>query len=493
MAESKNKSRKKDQELDALAGVASSIGMGFVNMLRHPMQIVIFLLAAYGSVWLLKNYETAAMAMNLTAEQMYYGRYIGLLVPIFLLWMYGSMDDSMKTMAEKFESIKFTNKVGQHPKVRRTYRDRKDRRIKIIEFYSPGIPLLEWNRRKDDIESALDCTILQMKRDADTKQTIIAKTVSSQYKIPAKIDWEDRYIPDEDFVVTVGEGLLGPITVDLNRLPHAIVAGTTGSGKSVTLRCLLWQAIKKGAKIYIVDFKGGVEFDRRWEDFAEVVTDQMPALELLTQLVAEMKARLTLFRQTGVKNISAYNQKVPNDPLCHIVLGCDELAELLDKEGITDKDEKKLIAEIDRCITSLARLARAAGIHMLLGMQRPDAKVLKGQIKNNAPIRICGRAEPVLSEIVLGTPKAGEISDDELGRFYCNIGGLQEFQGYWFTDELLADGNYQIGRMLTEGTEPATEERTWIDESDYKEFEVSTEEQKEWEEEMDLELEGITV
>lgn len=486
----KTSARKKEQELDTIEGLASLLGKGVASLFQKPVHMAIFGFLLASCVWAVKEVDRIAAAFGVKADALSVGIYLVFLLPILLLILFGSERDAAKTMTEKFESIQFTNKVGQHPTVKSSYRDRKDRRIRIIEFYSPGIPLMEWQRRKEEIESALDCTILLMKRDSDSKQTILAKTVSSNYRIPKRVDWEERYIQDEDFVLSIGEGLLGPITVDLNQMPHAIVAGTTGSGKSVTLRVLLWQSIKKGARVYIVDFKGGVEFDRRWEDFAEVVTEQLAALNLLKQLVLEMKERLALFRQEGVKNLVTYNHKYPDDPLCHIVLACDELAELMDKEGITDKEEKQLIGEIERCITSLARLARAAGIHMLLGMQRPDAKVLKGQIKNNAPIRICGRAEAVLSEIVLGMPKASEISEEEPGRFYCNIGGLSEFQGYWFEDTHLVDGDYQRGRMLADGNLPQ-EEGITIDEQDYQEFEISRQEQEKWE--ADLDLKGIQV
>lgn len=484
------KRRNKKQETDILEEILSLLGKGFISLFQFPIRLLAFAIILASCLWAAKQDAAIAKVIGMEASQVHYGVYLVFLVPVMLLLAFGASNNAIKSMAEKFESIQFTNKAGQHPIVKSTYRDRRDRRIKIIEFYAPGIPLLEWQRRKDDIESALDCTILMMKRDADSRQMIVVKTVSSNYKIPKKVNWDDQYIPQEDFALSLGEGLLGPIKVNLNQMPHAIVAGTTGSGKSVTLRYLLWQSIKKGARVYIVDFKGGVEFDRRWEDFAEVVTEQLPALDLLKQLVMEMKERLTLFRSKGVKNLTAYNQKYMQEPICHIVFACDELAELMDKEGVTNKEEKQVIGEIERCITSLARLARAAGIHMLLGMQRPDAKVLKGQIKNNAPIRICGRAEAVLSDIVLGTPKASELSEEEQGRFYCNISGLSEFQGYWFEDSNLVDGDYQVGQMLTNGKK-LQEPGITIDDADYQEFEVPKQEQAEWE--ADLELTGIQV
>lgn len=376
--------------------------------------------------------------------------YAAFLIPVMTIFVFGGISE--QAAEEKLSEIHFTNKAGAGPRLMKRKRDEKDSRILVSHYHSVGIPLAVWLARREEIESALDCSIISIREGADSKQEIITRSIDSRYAIPDFIEWSDEHIKSEDFVLSLGEGLLGEITVDLAKLPHAVIGGTTGSGKSVVLRTLLWQSIVKGARIYIVDFKGGVEFDKRWEDYAEVVTQKERALDILKELTCEMWKRLMLFRKEGCKNIGEHNRCHGDLQLCRVVLACDELAEMLDKDGITDKTEKDLMGELEREMSTLARLSRAAGIHMLLGMQRPDARVLKGQIKNNSPVRICGRAEPVLSEIVLGDPKASQIANEQIGRFYCNIGGLTAFQGYWFEDEKVLKGSgWQRGVMLTEG------------------------------------------
>lgn len=121
---------------------------------------------------------------------------------------------------------------------------------------------------------------------------------------------------------------------------------------------------------------------------------------------------------------------------------------MLDKTGLQAAD-KAIFYEIEREMSSLARLSRAPGINMLLATQRPDAKVLVGQIKNNLPIRISGRmVDPQASEMVLGNTKAAELGD-VLGRFLYSVGSdTWEFQAYNFQDTDIRPGDYQRGRLL---------------------------------------------
>ena len=114
-------------------------------------------------------------------------------------------------------------------------------------------------------------------------------------------------------------------------------------------------------------------------------------------------------------------------------MACDEVAELLDKTG-RSREEKEIIEEITGCLGTIARQGRAVGVHLILATQRPDAKVLEGQIKNNIDCRICGRADGVLSQIVLDSTEASDaIPKDAQGRFLMADGTV--FQGFW-SDEL---------------------------------------------------------
>lgn len=197
----------------------------------------------------------------------------------------------------------------------------------------------------------------------------------------------------------------------------------------------------------MIDFKGGIELTD-FEIFGEVVFDRNKALDLLKEINKELSARLSLFRELGVKNLTEYNKNYPQKELTRVVIACDEVAEMLDKTGLSAADAV-IYKEIEKELSTIARLGRAPGIHMLLGTQRPDAKVIVGQIKNNLPIRISGRMTDVhASEMVLGNTKAASLGET-LGRFMYTVGSdTFEFQGYNFQDKNIIPGEYQRGKML---------------------------------------------
>lgn len=118
-----------------------------------------------------------------------------------------------------------------------------------------------------------------------------------------------------------------------------------------------------------------------------------------------------------------------------VLIIIDELGEVLDKVGLSD-EEKELTQKIDGALSSFARVSRATGIHMLFGIQRPDAKIIAGQIKTNVTGRICGRvADGPASEIVLNSTAAAQLPKVKGRMIYQNGGELEVFQGYFFQDD----------------------------------------------------------
>ena len=108
------------------------------------------------------------------------------------------------------------------------------------------------------------------------------------------------------------------------------------------------------------------------------------------------------------------------------------MAELLDRTG-RSKEDRELLAQIENRLATLARLGRAFGIHLILATQRPDANILPGQIKNNLDFRVCGRADDILSGIILGNNSADDqIPKDARGRFITGDGTV--FQAYLFDE-----------------------------------------------------------
>ena len=349
----------------------------------------------------------------------------GILVTILILTPIGK-----RSVQDQLKSIGLINHSEAVPELKSKRKDKENLRITIWEFTSQGIPLKVWKDKQAAIETALDITIVKMKNGSG-KSRVLIYAVPAVRDLPDMIRWKDKFLSRESFILNLGESFTGPVTVDLSRVPHILLGGATGSGKSVLLKLLLMQATKKGAKVCIADFKGGVDFPPVWHKECRMCFEEQSTLELLTELVEELERRKQLLKAAGLPNIDHYNAAT-GDNLQRYIFACDELAEMLDKTGLT-KEQKEIVNKIDGLLSTIARQGRAFGIHLILATQRPDSTILNGQIKNNINCRICGRADNVLSMIILDNTDAADlIPEDSQGRFLLKGGSM--FQAYWFDD-----------------------------------------------------------
>jgi S-DNA-T family DNA segregation ATPase FtsK/SpoIIIE len=188
----------------------------------------------------------------------------------------------------------------------------------------------------------------------------------------------------------LGEGTYGePVCYDLAAMPHLLVAGQTGSGKSVFLNTLISTLIAKltpeQVQFLIVDPKR-VEFEA-YKEIPHMYDDQSIAYEpdearcLLNVAVDEMERRFELLREAGVKKIDDYNSQT-EDKLPYVVFIVDEFSDLM---LMGTREQKK---EVETKIVRLAQKARAVGIHMVLATQKPLATVMSSLIKGNIPARV---------------------------------------------------------------------------------------------------------
>ena len=264
-----------------------------------------------------------------------------------------------------------------------------------------------------------------------TQLDAILDAVSAGDDLPEVLKWKDSYLSPKSFVLVLGESYTGPVTVNLAHIPHILLGGSTGSGKSVLLKLLLMQALRKGAEVYIADFKGGVDFSKVWHEKCRMCFTEEDLRYTLGQLVTVLEYRKSVFKALGCPNIDAYNETT-GQPLPRLIFACDEVAEMLDKTG-ADNERKKLLAQIENRLSTIAQQGRAFGIHLILATQRPDATIIPGQIRNDMDFRVCGRADSVLSQIILDNTSAAEqIPKDARGRFITGDGIV--FQGYLFDE-----------------------------------------------------------
>ena len=225
----------------------------------------------------------------------------GIAVTILILTPIGK-----RSVQDQLKSIGLVNHAEAVPELKSKRKDKKNPRISIWEFTSQGIPLKVWKDKKEAIETALDITIAKIKNGSG-KSRVFIHAVPAVSDLPDLIKWKDKYLSTQSFMLNLGESFTGSVTVDLARVPHILLGGATGSGKSVLLKLLLLHANKKGAHVCIADFKGGVDFPPVWHKECRMCFEEQSTLELLTELTEELERRKQLLKAAGLPNIDHYN------------------------------------------------------------------------------------------------------------------------------------------------------------------------------------------
>lgn len=234
-----------------------------------------------------------------------------------------------------------------------------------------------------------------------------------------------------DLPICLGSDILGrPVFADLAKMPHLLVGGTTGSGKSVGLNTFILSlmAAKKPneLKFIMVDPKR-IEFsvynNQKYMGYP-VITESTEAVRAIAALVDEMERRYGLLEKSFTKNIKDYNEQTEDRILPYIVCVIDEFADLMASDKNVEKD-----------IQRLAQKARACGIHLILATQRPSVDVVTGVLKANFPTRL---AYKVASQADSRTIIDGGGAEKLIGRgdalFLAGDGKLQRIHGAYLPD-----------------------------------------------------------
>ena len=413
---------------------------GFCNLIRKTSCKLVLIWFYFFSILIWLLYKDRFDPADYPLISPVFVAFIKLILPIVLitgtlviLILFGTPRGFDKTNGE-LHRIGMTNSAGEVPILLKREWDKKHSNVEILEFDGVGIPILVWEKERGFIEAALNVNIVKI-TEGRNKRRILLHVVPANMGLPDFIEWDDKYLINDDSTLALGQSQLGMESVDLSKIPHILLGGSTGSGKSILLKVLLVQSLKKNAIVSIADFKGGVDFPRVWHDKCKMCFDKETLLTILTELIDELQRRKTLFRETGCANISDYNEQSAV-PLQRHIFACDEVAEVLDKTGLT-KERKERIGLIENRLSMIARQGRAFGIHLILATQRPDANILSGQIRNNIDCRVCGRADTILSQIILdNTTAAEQIPKHKAGRFILHDGTV--FQGFWIDEKAIS-------------------------------------------------------
>ncbi|MDQ0413043.1 DNA translocase FtsK [Mesobacillus stamsii] len=310
----------------------------------------------------------------------------------------------------------------------------------------PGVKVNKITNLSDDIKLSLAAKDIRIEAPIPGKHTIGIEVPnhSSRPVLVSEILQSSAFMDLESpLSVALGLDIAGnPIVTDLKKMPHGLIAGATGSGKSVCINTmlvsLLYKAHPEEVKLLLIDPKM-VElapYNRIPHLVSPVITDVKAATAALKWAVEEMERRYELFAHTGVRDISRFNELADKhrkfaDKLPYIVIVIDELADLM----------MMAPGDVEEAICRIAQKARACGIHLIIATQRPSVDVITGLIKANVPTRIAfSVSSQVDSRTIIDISGAEKL----LGRgdmLFLENGSSKPFrlQGTYVTDQEIDD------------------------------------------------------
>lgn len=320
-----------------------------------------------------------------------------------------------------FDSVGLKNKIDEKPKL--LDKHKKENKNVYVFSIPEGISLSDFMKYKQAIEQQLNN---QIDIRYENKRIIIDEITSKlksnyPYILPTK---EDK----EAFRIPVGASIYGTEYIYPNEIPHTLISGTTGSGKSVCTKSLLTSILnmfnEDEADIFLIDFKL-VELNlfKNCKQVTKYVYETEEAVEVIADLLEECKRRYKLFQDTNVTNLKEYNKKFPNKKLKHQFIFIEEFV-MFSEEKVGMKMLRKL-----------ASLSRASSQFIFLSCQRPDNTVIDNVFKANVGNRLCFRTEDSKNSIVILDREGAELLKGNGNGIYKTGAKDTEFQGYFIKDE----------------------------------------------------------
>lgn len=342
------------------------------------------------------------------------------------------LDDKIKDLIEKLAHFNIEGDVI------RTYAGPV---VSTFEFKpAANVKVSKILNLQDDLAMALRAQTIRIQAPIPGKDVVgieipnkSVETIYLRELIESELFQESK----SSLTLVLGKDIVGkPFITDLKKLPHLLIAGTTGSGKSVGINSMILSLLYKNSpdqlRLLMIDPKM-LEFSI-YNDIPHlltpVITKAKQAVVALNNMVNEMERRYEMMSDTRTKNIENYNEKIKKEggkELPYIVVIIDELADLMMTSG----------KDVEHSIARLAQMARAAGIHLVVATQRPSVDVVTGLIKANLPSRISYRVgQKIDSKIILDQQGAESL----LGRgdmLFTPPGatGLVRLHAPWSTEE----------------------------------------------------------
>lgn len=320
----------------------------------------------------------------------------------------------LKRLTNTFQSIGLKNSLGHLPGF---VSDRPlDSHTRLMRLKRHNLPKSRFDEAKDAIEGSLQVYIDEIR---ENRETGTVDLIYAHKPMPSFVEMDNLSLQKDSLIV--GATRSGSIEINLQDVPHLLVAGQTGGGKSTCMRQWITSLIVSNPKykFTLIDLKGGLEF-QTFEKIKHVtvVPDVEGAVRKLNNLATELEERKLILKENNCKDIDAF-AKIQNDNRKEVagiplkpnfsrkIVVVDEIAELFLSNGSSNA---KSIQAARESTSKIARQGRAVGLHLIVGTQRPDSRALDTQIKANLVGKICFQmADQHSSLVVLGNVRAKNL------------------------------------------------------------------------------------
>ena len=377
----------------------------------------------------------------------------------FIVWTYyrvGLRSARIKKLNKAFYNAHIETRLKERPQfISDLPIDDSTRRLRLR---GRGIPLSTYVGAKGTIESELNVFVAKMENPHGNREIVDIIYTTSELPGFWSLDSLTGY---PDFSFPVGKSYRGEVKASLQRIPHYLVAGESGGGKSSFIRMMVTILLANNheLEVYFLDFKEGME-NQVFQGFDNItlVDNAQDAAAKMTQLNQILETRMREFKAAKARSLEMYNagRTKRSERERRIVIVVDEISELMPTLG---GKHNSTLNEVNSIINRISRMGRAVGMNLVIGTQKPDAKNLDPTIKANLMGIVCF---PVThfsqSTVILGNSRAAELNAEIRGRAIWKNGSTQiEVQTPFLTEVEVAHARERASKLW--GTKPKEPER----------------------------------
>lgn len=370
--------------------------------------------------------------------------------------------NEIRPFRSALRTLEIKNKNGQMPKII-NYQKIDDVRS-VLKVSSPGIGPHEWEKKREDLNFEFKKKIDQIRVSKNKKHIEIYLLQNDLSKKVSYFDCEDKLTEPYSFIV--GESGAGVVTQSIRSLPHMLMGGATGMGKSTAFKLIIYSLLKssppKSLKMTLLDLKKGVEV-ADFQNFpnVEIAKDEVQAVERLEAIVTEMNKRYEYLEENKYKKIEPARDKKPI-----WVIAVDEASVLYGTQK-SNTAKKKLIDKARDLTNDIAKLGRASGIHLILATQRATKTSIDVATQDNLEGRLCFRAKSVSgSTAILGNKDAVNLPDIPGRAFWSKGSKMLKVQVPFIEENALTEECESLARVFNEKMGKQENSKEQVEEDD---------------------------